>query len=148
MSPPPNHSWETLDGVDLSEFFQQRFQVMQGCPHHLRGRFRQAVRSVLEVRHEAVRSQDIVTETRAWKIFCLFPVFLLRRPASGGHVSREDLSDRFDKFTQGEWLAMYNDDILSDQKVRSRASAPTLAARGRAACQRGSWARCPVRASA
>ena len=31
---------------------------------------------------------------------------------------------------------MYNDDILSDQKVRSRASAPTLAARGRAACQK------------
>ena len=90
----------------------------------------------MEVRHEAVLSQDIVTETRAWKIVCLFPVFLLRRPASGGHVSREDLSDRFDKFTQGEWLALYNDAILSDQKVRSRASAPTLAAKGRAACQK------------
>ena len=77
-----------------------------------------------------------MTETRAWKIFFLFPVFLLRRPASSGHVSREDLSDRFDKFTQGEWLALYNDAILSDQKVGSRASAPTLAAIGRAACQK------------
>ena len=30
VSPPPNHSWETLDGIDLSEVFQRRFQVMQG----------------------------------------------------------------------------------------------------------------------
>ena len=134
--PAPNRSWETLDGIDLSEFFQRRFRVMQECPHHRRGSFRQAVRSVLEVRHEAVRSQDIVTETRAWNIFCLFPVFLWRRPASGGHVSREDIFDRYDKFTQGEWLALNNDAILSDHKVRSSSSAPTLAARGRAACQK------------
>ena len=90
LPPDPVHTqsaqiirWETLDGVDLSEVFQRRFRVMQGGPHHLRGRFRQAVRSVLEVRHEAVRSQDIVTETRAWKIFCLFFSVLVAQTSIG-----------------------------------------------------------------
>ena len=51
-------SWCRLDGVDLQEVFDRRLRVMQGCPHYLRGRFRQATRCALEARHQAVRSQQ------------------------------------------------------------------------------------------
>ena len=92
-----------LDGVDLQEVFDRRLRVMQCCPHYLRGRFRQATRCALEARHQAVRSQDRTLETRAWKLFCLIPFLLLRWPFGGRRVSREDLCERFDKFTRGEW---------------------------------------------
>ena len=69
-------------------------------PHCLRGRFRQATRCALEARHQAVRSQDRTLETCAWKLFCLIPFLLLWRPFGGRRVSREDLCERFDKFTQ------------------------------------------------
>ena len=68
-----------MDEVNLQELFQFRFPVLQSCPHHVRGRFRQANRRVLETRHEAVRSRDTVMEERSWKAFCLLPMLLLRR---------------------------------------------------------------------
>ena len=49
--------WAVVDDVNLRDFFDLRFPVLQSCPHHVRGRFRQANRPVLEARHEAARSQ-------------------------------------------------------------------------------------------
>ena len=54
--------WETLHRVILQEVFESRFPVLQNCPHSVRGRFRQAVRTALEARSEAVRSQDVIGE--------------------------------------------------------------------------------------
>ena len=65
--------WETLDRVDLREIFESRFLVLQNCPFSVRGRFRQAVRTALEARSEAVRSQDVLGEVRGWKLFGLLP---------------------------------------------------------------------------
>ena len=61
--------WETLDRVNL-QVLESRFPVLQNCPHSVRGRFRQAVRTALEGRSEAVRSQDALGEVRGWKLFC------------------------------------------------------------------------------
>ena len=76
----PSSAWEWLDGVDIQQVFDKRFWVMQGCPHQVRGRFRQATRCALEARHNAIRAQDRTTEIRAWKLFCLVPFLLLHRP--------------------------------------------------------------------
>ena len=55
--------WETLDRVDLREVFESRFPVLQNCPFSVRDRFRQAVRTALEARSEAVRSQDLCPQS-------------------------------------------------------------------------------------
>ena len=60
----PEECWSIMDEVNLQELFQFRFPVLQSCPHHVRWRFRQANRGVLEARHEAVRSRDTVMEER------------------------------------------------------------------------------------
>ena len=51
-------------------------------------------------------------------------------------MRREDVCDRFDKFTRGEWRDLFADAVQSDQRIRVRSSAPTLEARARAACQK------------
>ena len=71
--------WEMLDQINLKEVFENRFLVLQSCPQSVRGRFRQAVRRALEARSEAARLHDNVGEGRGWKLFCLLPVWLLRR---------------------------------------------------------------------
>ena len=63
--------WAVMDVVNLRDFFDLRFPVLQSCPHHQRGRFREANRRVLEARHEAARSHDTVLQERAWKAFCI-----------------------------------------------------------------------------
>ena len=39
----PVSCWEALDGINLQEVFESRLDVLQSCPHSVRGRFRQAV---------------------------------------------------------------------------------------------------------
>ena len=129
-----NSSWEAMDTTNVQEFFHKRYRVMQTCPHHVRGRFREAVRSTLEARRDAVRAHNGPMETRAWKVFCLLFFLLLRRPPSAGHVSREELCDRFDEFSRGEWLGLYEDAVRSDQRSRGKPIVATLEAKARAVC--------------
>ena len=85
--------------MNLTEVFERKFNVLQNCPHHVRGRFRHASRQALEARSDAVHND--VGENRAWKLFCLL-LFLLR----GGRnerVSKAELCHRFDMFGVGEW---------------------------------------------
>ena len=52
----PVSCWEALDGINLQEVFESRFNVfLQSCPHSVRGKFREA-------RSEAVRVQDAFGE--------------------------------------------------------------------------------------
>ena len=131
-----NSGWEWLDGVNLQQVFDKRFRVMQGCPHHVRGRFRQATRCALEARHNAIRAQDRISEIRAWKLFCLLPFVLLHRPIGGSRVSREDLLERFDKFAQGKWCDLFEDAMKNDRGCKAKTNTLSLAARARAACQK------------
>ena len=54
----PDTCWEVVDSVDLGAMFEQRFPMLQSCPYHVRGRYRQAARRALEARSHAVMSQD------------------------------------------------------------------------------------------
>ena len=68
-----------------------------------KGRFRHAVRVALEKRQLAVAVGDATGEVCAWKLFLLLPFMLLRRPVGEGRVGKEELSTRFDKFSEGQW---------------------------------------------
>ena len=99
--------WAVMDDVTLRDLFDLRFPVLQSCPHHVRGRFRQANGRVLEARHEAARSHDTVLEERAWKAFCILPMLFFRRPQGEGRVSKEELYRRCDLFAQGRWKLLW-----------------------------------------
>ena len=109
----PESTWSLLDDVNLTDMFQQRFTVLQSCPWHVRGRFLQANRKALETRHNAARTNDPVTEERAWKLFCLLPVWLLRRAPGDVRVSKEDLCRRFDLFAEGLWETLCDEAVAA-----------------------------------
>ena len=80
--------WTTLDGVCSQEIFKQRFAILQGCPAHLKARYR--LTTVLEAVHTAVLLSDLAKEIRGWKLFIVLPFWLLRRPFSRGRVGRQN----------------------------------------------------------
>ena len=93
----PDSSWLVLDEVSLTDVFQQRFAVLQSCPHHVRGRFLQTLQSGRMI--------------RSWKSGHGNFVWLLRRSPGDARVSKEDLCRRFDLFAEGHW------DTLCDEAV-------------------------------
>ena len=50
--------WESLDHISVNDVFNRRFGVLQSCPAHLRGRWRQSVRVALEARHHGSSTGD------------------------------------------------------------------------------------------
>ena len=53
----PDRCWEVLDSINLEEAFQWRCSVLQNCPCHVRGRFRQVARHALEARSHDSRQK-------------------------------------------------------------------------------------------
>ena len=132
----PDRCWEVVDSVDLGAMFEQRFPVLQSCPYHVRGRYRQAARRALEARSHAVRTQDRQGEVRGWKLFCMLPVMLLRRDP-GGKVTKEELCHRFDVFVSDEWATLWQEATAAvGGFTPSVASAQTDEKRAAAACRR------------
>ena len=62
--------WEWLDSISLLEVYGRRVPVLQSCHHHIRGRFRQAVRQALELSSHAVRIQDRTSEEVVLSVAC------------------------------------------------------------------------------
>ena len=138
-TPFESSSWNDVDGMSLERVYDSRFRVLQSCPHHLRGRFRKACRQVLESRHEDVQAGDDVKETRSWKMFCLLPFMLLRRPAGEGRVGKAELCRRFDLFSEGQWKRLYEEgfrDIRSENTRRPVFKLSSNEQRGQAALQK------------
>ena len=138
-TPFETSSWDDVDGMCFERVYDSRFRVLQSCPHHLRGRFRKACRQVLERRHEGVQAGDDVKETRSWKMFCLLPFMLLRRPAGEGRVGKAELCRRFDQFSEGQWKRLYEEgfrDIRSENTRRPVSTLQSNEQRGQAALQK------------
>ena len=87
-------SWERLDEVDLDALFLQKIPMLKTCPRFLRGRLRHCFGVALRERHRAKLAGDRVVEIRAWKLFGMVPIMLLRRTKHSGIVGRDEL-DRF-----------------------------------------------------
>ena len=64
----PSSSWESLDEVNLEEWFLRRVPTMKKCPHFWRGRLRQCFAVALRERQRAKGGQDSQAEERAWKL--------------------------------------------------------------------------------
>ena len=99
--------WESLDHISVNDVFSRRFEVLQSCPAHLRGRWRQSVRVALEARHRGISNEDGTRDLQGWKLFCLLPFWLLRRPRSKGHVGKAELTKRFGLFGEGRWTELH-----------------------------------------
>ena len=135
----PASGWEVLYGVDLTAVCQTRSAVIQNCPFQFKGRFRQAARQALEARQEAVLSHDIEMESRAWKLFCLLPYMLLRRPCSQGGVGKAELCHRFDKFGSGDCQGLLDDaqrSVAHEARVERTPTEDSQERRAEAACQK------------
>ena len=102
-------SWSELDQAGAG--FDTRFRVLQSCPHHLRGRFHQAARCALEVRHEAVSAGDPTTKNRAWTWFCLLLFMLFLKQIGQGRVGKRELRRRFDVFNEGKWKQLVEEGL-------------------------------------
>ena len=81
--------WAQLDAVGLNDWMLRRVPMLKTCPRFMRGRFRQCWGTALRERCRARLAGDVVSESRAWKLFCLVPVMLLHRPRGTGSVGRE-----------------------------------------------------------
>ena len=57
--------WTTL------MWYHTRFNVLQNCPVHLKGRFRQATRIALEARHQAALAEDATGDSRLEVVLCV-----------------------------------------------------------------------------
>ena len=110
--------------------------MLQSCPHHVRGRFRQANRRVFEARHEAARSHDSVSEERAWKAFCILPMLFFRRPQGEGRVSKEELRRRCDLFAQGRWETLVGDAAACVSLPTPKRKNPTDMQKAKLACRK------------
>ena len=48
-------------------------------------------------------------DTHSWKLFCLLPYWLLRRPQSKGRVGKAELSKMFDQFENRQWATLHEE---------------------------------------
>ena len=132
----PVQPWEVLDDVNLADVFQQRHAVLQSCPVHLRGRFRHIARIALEARSDASLAHDTAKETRAWKLFCLLPFLLLRRPVGNERVCKAELNSRFDCCSEGRFDVLVRELSNVQENGSHRSTVMDSQTRAKAACQR------------
>ena len=102
-----------LDEVDPCRMFEQRASVMKGVPKFLRGPFRNALKFALQ---EAT-AQDVMRQTRGWKLFMMLPRMLLHRSPGGGHISKSKLEARFTLFNQGGWQELIRASVICDDQA-------------------------------
>ena len=95
-----------LTTVDLSSEFARRAQTLRAVPACVRGRWRNALRFVLEARQKARAGGDVEAETNAWKLFGLLPTLLLRKEPGEKQVPRRELERRFDLFAEGRFKSL------------------------------------------
>ena len=104
----PNRSSHRLNHNLALEFhvLLTKIIIQQSPPFQfMRGRFRQCWGIVLE-RCRARLAGDVVSELRAWKLFCLVLVMLLHRPRGSGSVGRDELAQRVADFEGGRWIQL------------------------------------------
>ena len=100
--------WAHLDSVGLNDWMLRRVPMLKTCPRFMRGRFRQCWGTALRERCRARLAGDVVSESRAWKLFCMVPVMLLHRPRGTGSVGRDELAERIVDFEGGRWIHLLN----------------------------------------
>ena len=129
-------SWERLDEVDLDELFLQKIPMLKTCPRFLRGRLLHCFGVALRERHRAKLAGDRVAEVRAWKLFGMVPIMLLRRTKHSGTVGRDEFAQRVEDFNSGRWTDFLPEVQQSDQRSGNTECVDDQVRRGAAAMRR------------
>ena len=135
----PAGSWEQLDSVDLSQWFEMRVSMLKTCPFFFRGRLRQSFTVALRERYRAMQVEDTQAEERAWKLFGLILIMLMHRPRGTGAVGRDELAQRADDFARGQWtelLQKASQTTVQPRPVTGQNAVDEVVRRGRAAMNR------------
>ena len=98
--------FRSLDEVNMDDIFELRALVMKTIPKFMRAVFRGAMKVSMEAIVRGRETNDVVAETRGWKLFLLLPRLLLSRPARGGLIPRGRLQERVSRFSAGEWSSL------------------------------------------
>ena len=129
----PAATWCQLDSVTLSDYLHQRVGTFQKVPRAFRGRFRMALLCALERILETQTEERELLEERAWKLWCLLPLMLLRRTQGSNKEGQKELQQRFQKFWRGEWLELI---AAGQERARTAAAEDTKEKRARTACHK------------
>ena len=129
-------SWERLDEVDLDDLFLQKIPMLKTCPRFLRGRLRHCFGVALRERHRAKLAGDRVAEVRAWKLFGMVPIMLLRRTKHSGTIGRDELAQRVEDFNRGRWTDFLPEVQQSDLRSGYTECVDDQVRRGAAAMRR------------
>ena len=106
----PSRAWmdslRSLDVVNVSALIRCRAIVMKSPPRFFRGTFRTVLRFALQEANAAVAAPDERRQCRAWKLFLLAPRMLSFRETRGGSIPKNQLQERFGRFTRGDWVGL------------------------------------------
>ena len=114
-------AFASLDHFELKSVFSRRARVLSTIPFILKGAFRSALRTALEVNagHEMGSESRMM---RGWKLFMLLPRLLLHRPSRGGMVPRKKMEERIIWFQEGLWLRLLEESQTSEAHAHQASS--------------------------
>ena len=85
----------------------RRCVTLRDVPRFCRGRFRQALTTALaELDRASAAAGDEAGQRRAWTLFALCSRMLLHRPGHKGKAGKQVLTDRFNRFDEGDWVQL------------------------------------------
>ena len=114
---------QSLDVVDLVQVFEVKARVMRSIPKFMRGVFRGAMKVGLLEITKGKAANNVIVESRGWKLFMLLPRLLLSRQPRGGLVPKGRLKERVQKFCAGEWISLLEaslDGALAGQSAQAK----------------------------
>ena len=91
--------FRSLDEVNMEDTFEARALVMKAIPKFVKAVFRSAIKVSLQAIARGREMNDVVVETRGWKLFLLLPRLILSRPPRGGVIPRGRLQERMARFS-------------------------------------------------
>ena len=118
ISPAIRTALRSLDEVDVQHLFRDRAVIMKSLPTLIRGAYKSAMRMALREAADRASARDEPGLCRAWKLFLLLPRMLLFRPPRGGFVHKCQLTERFARFSRGQWIELLLASQASSENAR------------------------------
>ena len=109
VHPNSTTPWEVLDSVSVSDVVKRDSKHCKVVRCTSKGGFAKPPSLALEARLLAASNEDVTKETQSWKLFCLLPFWLLRRPQSKGRVGKAELTKRYEQFDNGQWAKLHEE---------------------------------------
>ena len=99
----PAGSWEQLDSVDLSEWFEMRVSMLKTCPFFLRGRLRQSFTIALREALQGQAGGRYTSGRASMEIVRVDPDHVDASPKRNKGRGRDEFAQRAHDFARGQW---------------------------------------------